>query len=104
MALAARRPLATGAGVVVLALLGAAAALQLQPSSATDTFVGRSNPTYKASATYHQHFGDDAIYVLVREPLTQLTLTSDLERILALEGCLSGNVPAGARPRGGPNG
>ncbi|MEA2302967.1 MAG: hypothetical protein QOH43_247, partial [Solirubrobacteraceae bacterium] len=66
MALAARRPLATGAGVVVLALLGAAAALQLQPSSATDTFVSRSSPTYKASAKYHQHFGDDAVYVLVR--------------------------------------
>jgi hydrophobe/amphiphile efflux-3 (HAE3) family protein len=104
MALAARRPLATGAGVVVLALLGAAAALQLQPSSATDTFVSRSSPTYKASAKYHQHFGDDAVYVLVREPLTQLTLTSDLERILALEGCLSGNIPAGGTPRGGAKG
>ena len=85
-------------------MLGAVAALQLQPSSATDTFVGRSSPTYKASATYHQHFGDDAVYVLVREPLTQLTLTSDLERLLALEGCLSGNVPAGGQPRGGADG
>jgi uncharacterized protein len=104
MALAARRPLAVGACVVVLALLGAAAALQLQPSSSTDTFVSRSSPTYKASATYHRHFGDDAVYVLVREPLTQLTLTSDLERVLTLEGCLSGNVPPGGTPRGGPSG
>src|SRR4029079_18638434 len=39
-----------------------------------------------------------------RQPLTETTLTSDLLRVLALEGCLSGNVPKGQAPRGGANG
>ena len=33
--------------------------------------------------------------MLVRGPVSKLVLTSDLERAIALEGCLGGNVPAG---------
>ncbi|HEV3001333.1 MAG TPA: MMPL family transporter, partial [Solirubrobacteraceae bacterium] len=49
-------------------------------------------------------FGDDAVIVLVRGPLTKLVLTDDLGRLLKLEGCLGGNVPAGAKPYGEPGG
>ncbi|MCW3000301.1 MAG: superfamily protein-like exporter, partial [Solirubrobacterales bacterium] len=104
MSLAARRPLAVGGVVVALALLGGGAALGLQPTSADDTFISRSTETFKASQAYHERFGEDAVYVLVNEPVSQLVLTSDLQRIIGLEGCLSGNAPRGVVPPGGRNG
>src|SRR5439155_3014942 len=101
----ARRPAAVVGAIVVLAA-GAAvlAALTLRPTAGTDTLVGRSTATYQATQRYHERFGDDSIIVLVREPLTRLVLTPDLLRVLALEGCLSGNAPPNITPRGGPNG
>lgn len=87
-----------------LLLVGAATALAvatLRPSTGADTLVGRSSGTWQATERYHERFGDDAVYVLVAENLRQLLLTSDLETVLGLEGCLSGNVPAGATPPGG---
>ena len=45
----------------------------------------------------HRRFGDDAIFVLVREQSRDLVLTADLGRLLGLEGCLSGNLPPGRR-------
>src|SRR3954470_6081830 len=91
----ARRPAALVGAVVLLALAGTAfAALTLRPTAGTDTLVGRSSETYQATQRYHQAFGDDAVIVLVRGPLTKLVLTADIERVLGLEGCLSGNIPA----------
>jgi hydrophobe/amphiphile efflux-3 (HAE3) family protein len=105
MGRAARRPLVVGLVVVLLAVAGGALALaRLQPSAATDTLVGRGTQSFAATERLHQRFGDDAIYVLVRQPLTKTVLTSDLLRVLALEGCLSGNAPKGQAPRGGANG
>src|SRR3954449_2990406 len=101
----ARRPAAVVGFVVVLAVGAAAfAALTLHPTAGTDTLVGRSSETYKATQRYHQSFGDDAVIVLVRGPLTKLVLTQDIERVLGLEGCLSGNLPANVTPRGGAGG
>jgi hydrophobe/amphiphile efflux-3 (HAE3) family protein len=91
--------------VGLLAVAGGALALaRLQPSAATDTLVGRGTASFAATERLHQRFGDDAVYVLIRQPLTETTLTSDLLRVLALEGCLSGNMPKGQAPRGGANG
>jgi len=105
MGRAARRPLAVSLIVGLLAVAGGALALvRLQPSAATDTLVGRGTASFAATERLHQRFGDDAVYVLIRQPLTETTLTSDLLRVLALEGCLSGNVPKGQAPRGGANG
>ena len=42
--------------------------------------------------------------MLVREPVTQLTLTSDILRVQGLEGCISGNAPKGQVPPGGKDG
>ncbi|MEA2321851.1 MAG: uncharacterized protein QOD81_1701 [Solirubrobacteraceae bacterium] len=104
MGAAARRPLAVVLIVALLAVAAGALALRLQPSAATDTLVGRDSASFAATERLRERFGDDAVYVLIRQPLTQTTLTSDLLRVIALEGCLSGNVPKGQAARGGPGG
>jgi hydrophobe/amphiphile efflux-3 (HAE3) family protein len=104
MGAAARRPLLVGLAVGLLALAGGVLALRLQPTAATDTLVGRGSASFAATERLHQRFGDEAVYVLVREPVTQLTLTSDILRVQGLEGCISGNAPKGAVPPGGKDG
>jgi hydrophobe/amphiphile efflux-3 (HAE3) family protein len=104
MRTAARRPLVVGLAVGLLAVAGGALALRLQPTAATDTLVGRGSASFAATERLHRRFGDEAVYVLVREPVTQLTLTSDILRVQGLEGCISGNAPAGQVPPGGKDG
>jgi uncharacterized protein len=104
MGAAARRPLLVGLAVGLLALAGGVLALRLKPTAATDTLVGRGSPSFAATERLHERFGDEAVYVLVREPITQLTLTSDILRVQGLEGCISGNAPAGRVPPGGKSG
>ena len=82
----------------------ASLALRLTPTAATDTLVGRGSASFAATERLHQRFGDEAVYVLVREPVTQLALTSDILRVQGLEGCISGNAPAGQVPPGGKDG
>jgi uncharacterized protein len=93
-----RRPLPVLALTAALALGGAALALRLEPSTATDTLVDRGSGTFQATERFKRDFGDEAVLVLVRGDLTRTVLTSDLGRVLRLEGCLSGNVPD--TPRG----
>ena len=100
----ARRPLPVLAVVAVLAVGGAVLGLSLEPSAGTGTLVSRSSDTYKATADYHRRFGDDAVIVLVREDLAHLVLTSDIERLLGLEGCISGNLPRSVKAPGGASG
>src|ERR671931_1428367 len=97
--LAARRPLAVLGIVAVLALAGAALALRLEPSASTDTLVNRSSDTFKATERFKRDFGDEAVVVLVKGDLQRTILTSDLGRVLKLEGCISGNVPPQALAR-----
>jgi hypothetical protein len=104
MGAAARRPLVVGLVVGALAVAGGVAALRLQPTAATDTLVGKGSASFAATERLHQRFGDEAVYVLVREPVSQLALTSDINRVLGLEGCISGNAPKGQVPPGGRNG
>ncbi|MFL5957414.1 MAG: efflux RND transporter permease subunit [Solirubrobacterales bacterium] len=100
----ARRPLPVLVAVVALSIGGGVLALRLDPSAGTDTLLSRGSETYKATADYHRRFGDDAVYVLVRENLAHLVLTSDIERLLGLEGCISGNLPRNVNPPGGAGG
>src|SRR5919197_3277569 len=93
VSLAARRPLAVLGIVAVLALAGAALALRLEPSASTDTLVNRSSDTFKATERFKRDFGDEAVVILIKGNLQRTVLTSDLGRVLRLEGCLSGNVP-----------
>jgi uncharacterized protein len=88
-----RRPLLVLALTGLLALGGAALALRLEPSAATDTLVDRGSESFQATERFKQDFGDEAVLVLVRGDLAKTVLTDDLGRVLRLEGCLSGNVP-----------
>ena len=88
-----RRPLTVLALTAVLALGGAALALRLEPSVATDTLVDSGSDSFKATERFKRDFGDEAVLVLVRGDLSRTILTQDLQRVLRLEGCLSGNVP-----------
>ena len=98
----ARRPRLVAGLLVVLALLGAGLALRLTPSTGSDTLVDRGDASFQATERYRERFGDHSIVVLVREELSRLLLTDDLGRLIGLEGCLSGNLPAGATAPGGP--
>ena len=88
-----RRPLVVLAVTAVLALGAAALALRLEPSAATETLVDQGSGTFKDTERFKRDFGDEAILVLVRGDLSRTVLTSDLLRLIRLEGCLSGNVP-----------
>src|SRR5215207_2801051 len=88
-----RRPVPVLAATAVLALGGAALALRLEPSAATETLVNQGSDTFKDTERFKKDFGDEAILVLVHGELTRTVLTSDLGRLIQLEGCLSGNVP-----------
>jgi hydrophobe/amphiphile efflux-3 (HAE3) family protein len=103
-ALSARRPALVLVAVAVLAVAGLALALRLQPDGGVDTLVAKSTASYDATATYRARFGDDPIIVLVRGDLAKLLLTQDLERLIGLEGCISGNTPAQVTPPGGAHG
>ncbi|HEV2723550.1 MAG TPA: MMPL family transporter [Thermoleophilaceae bacterium] len=89
----ARRPLQAMIVVAVLALGGAALALRLEPSAATDTLVSSSSDTFRATERFKKDFGDEAVVVLVKGNLQKTVLTEDLGRLISLEGCLSGNTP-----------
>ena len=80
----------------VLGVVGAAFALRLTPTAATSTFVSSSSPEYRATQQFYKNFGEEPIEVLVKGNLQQLVLSSDVDRLVGLEGCLSGNVPAQA--------
>jgi hypothetical protein len=91
---AARRPLLTLGIVAALALAGGVLALGLKPSAATDTFVSSSSPAYRATVQDERHFGDDAVVVLVRQPLATLLTPAHLTALTQLEACLAGQYVA----------
>jgi predicted RND superfamily exporter protein len=102
---AARRPWLVIAIAVVLGLGAAGLALRLHPTAAASTLVSSSSPEYKATERFYRSFGEEPVAVLVKGNLQQLVLSSDIERLLGLEGCLSGNVPVSAlASEGGVNG
>ena len=98
---AARRPRLVVALAISLAAAGTAGALSLRPSAAANTFVSSSSRDYRATQRFYQSFGEEPVEVLVKGSLQQLVLSSDIERLLGLEGCLSGNLPASALPAEG---
>jgi predicted RND superfamily exporter protein len=93
---ATRRPVLTIALAATLGLVGAAFALRLTPTAAISTFVSSSSPEYRATQKFYKNFGEEPIEVLVKGSLQQLVLSSDIDRLVGLEGCLSGNVPTQA--------
>jgi hydrophobe/amphiphile efflux-3 (HAE3) family protein len=93
---AACRPLLTIGLLCALGIGCAIAALGLRPTAATNTLVGSSSSTYKNTQRFYANFGEEPIEVLVKGDLRKLVLSSDIDRLVGLEGCLSGNVPESA--------
>jgi hydrophobe/amphiphile efflux-3 (HAE3) family protein len=93
---AARKPLLTVALLGALGIGCAVAALGLHPTAATDTLVGRSSAAYKSTHGFYARFGEEPIEVLVKGDLRKLVLSPDIDRLVGLEGCLSGNLPPAA--------
>jgi predicted RND superfamily exporter protein len=98
---AVRRPWAVLALAAVLGLAGAALALALRPSASADTFVGRSSASYQSTQRFYRSFGEEPVEIMIQGNLQRLLLSSDLGRLVGLEGCLSGNVPAAGLAREG---
>ncbi|HEX8959899.1 MAG TPA: MMPL family transporter, partial [Solirubrobacterales bacterium] len=85
--------LAAGAGI---------AATRLPTDAGTGTLVDSNTAAYRATQHLRQAFGEEPVVIVAEGDLQQLVLTANLGRLLRLEGCLSGKVPAGARPIPGP--
>jgi uncharacterized protein len=87
---------------VLLALVAGVGATQLQTDAGTGTLVDSDTPSYRATQEVREAFGEEPVVVLVEGDLQQLLLTSNLVRLLRLEGCLSAKAPEGVRPIPGP--
>lgn len=101
-AFAVRHAKAVLAVALALALAAAVAAFQLPTDAGTDTLVDRDTGSYRATQEVRRDFGEEPVVVLAEGDLQELILTANLGRFLRLEGCLSGNVPEGAKPIPGP--
>ena len=88
----ARRPLVPLVAVALVAVAGALLALRLEPSSGTDSLVSQGSRTFEQTERFKRDFGDDAVVVLVQGSLQRTLLSADLQKLIELEGCLSGNV------------
>jgi uncharacterized protein len=86
----------------VLAVAAGVVATQLPTDAATDTLVDSDTAAYRATQEVRRDFGEEPVVVLAEGDLQRLVLTSNLGRLLRLEGCLSGKVPKGAEPIPGP--
>ena len=87
---------------VIVALGAGAVATQLSTNAGTDTLVDRSSESYRATERVREVFGEEPVVVVAEGDLQELILTPNLGRLMRLEGCLSGNVPKGAKPIPGP--
>jgi len=76
--------------------------MQLSTDAATNTLVDSDSASYRATQQVKRDFGEEPVVVLAKGDLQRLVLTSNLGRLLRLEGCLSGKVPRGAEPIPGP--
>jgi hydrophobe/amphiphile efflux-3 (HAE3) family protein len=86
----------------VVAIAAAVGASRLPTDAGVDTLADSGSSTYKATQQVREEFGEEPIVVLAKGELPQLVLSDNLFRLLRLEGCLSGKVPAGAEPIPGP--
>jgi predicted RND superfamily exporter protein len=86
----------------VLAIAAGAGATRIPTDAGVGTLVDSDSATYRATQQVRESFGEEPVVVLVKGDLQRLILTSNIFRLLRLEGCLSGNVPKGAKPIPGP--
>jgi hydrophobe/amphiphile efflux-3 (HAE3) family protein len=86
----------------VLALAAGIGATRIPADAGVGTLVDSDSETYRATQQVRESFGEEPVVVLAKGDLQRLVLTSNVFRLLRLEGCLSGNVPEGAKPIPGP--
>jgi hydrophobe/amphiphile efflux-3 (HAE3) family protein len=99
---AVERPLPVIVASVLLALIGAIAALRLEADRSPNSLVDKGSPTYAQTQAFYEKFGDEPVEILVKGDLRQLLLTSNLGKLLALESCLSGKAQGGRVFQGQP--
>ncbi len=99
---AVRHAKAVLAVTLLVAVAAAVAATQLPTDAGIDTLVDSGSPSYRATQDVRREFGEEPVVVLAEGDLQRIVLTSNLGRLLRLEGCLSGKVPPGAEPIPGP--
>ena len=87
---------------VVLAIVAAVGATRIPTDAGVGTLADTDSATYRATQEVRDAFGEEPVVVLARGDLQHLILTSNVFRLLRLEGCLSGKVPKGAKPIPGP--
>ncbi len=87
---------------LVLALAAGVGATRIPTDAGVGTLVDSDSATYRATQQVRDSFGEEPVVVLVKGDLQRLILTSNIFRLLRLEGCLSGKVPEGAKPIPGP--
>ncbi len=92
---AVERPTPVIVAAVLLALIGAVAALKLEADRSPDSLVDKGSSTYTETQGFYKQFGGEPVEVLVKGDLRQLLLTSNLGKLLALESCLSGKAKGG---------
>ena len=87
---------------ILVALAAGVAATRLSTDAGAGTLVDADTESYRATQQVRETFGEEPVVVLAEGDLQQLVLTSNLGRLLRLEGCLSGRVPQGVEPIPGP--
>src|SRR5919198_5143216 len=99
---AVERPTPVIVASVLLALIGAIAALRLEADRSPNSLVDKGSTTYAHTQAFYDRFGDEPVEILVKGDLRQLLLTSNLGKLLALESCLSGKANGGQVIQGQP--
>ncbi len=87
---------------VVLAVAAARGGDADPTDAGVGTLVDSDTASYRATQQVREAFGEEPVVVLAEGDLQELILTANIFRLLRLEGCLSGNVPKGAKPIPGP--
>jgi uncharacterized protein len=87
---------------LVLAVAAGIGATRIPTDAGAGTLADSDTATYRATQQVRDVFGEEPIVVLARGDLQELILSANVFRLLRLEGCLSGNVPKGAKPIPGP--
>ena len=95
---AVRRPRPVVAATIFICLLGAVGALRLDAGAGTDALLDSGSEGAAATDEFKRLFGDDPVVVLVRADVEELIASKNLQRLLALETCLSGVVPQNQEP------
>jgi hydrophobe/amphiphile efflux-3 (HAE3) family protein len=87
---------------VVLAIAAGIGATRIPTDAGIGTLVDSDTSTYRATQDVRETFGEEPVVVLAQGDLQRLILTSNVFRLLRLEGCLAAKAPKGAKPIPGP--